>query len=462
VIERDYRSYSFWLDSCVDDLSPRPALSENVDVDIAILGAGFTGLWTAYYLTEKDPSLKIAVLEKDIAGFGASGRNGGWCSSNFVVSSDDLADRFGAGAARETQLAMNATVDEIEGVITKEGIQADFRKGGELQVALGPHHMNALNATMKGFERIGLPDQAYMLDADRVARRLRIAGAVAGIYYPQCAVVHPGKLVRGLARAVERRGVTIYEATAVKGYNSGRIRALITDHGVVRAHTMVLAGEAYLTRLKPLHRQLLPIYSLIVLTEPLSEAQWAEIGWQGHECVNSARYTVDYLSRTSDGRILFGGRGAPYHFGSRIDDAFDSHEATHALLQRLVTEWFPMLRGVRFTHKWGGPLGVARDWLTTATFDRNTGVASARGYTGQGVSTTNLTGRILADLITESDSPITSLPFVRHESPNWEIEPLRWLGASYVMRGLDRIDRRSERTGRPPTGRSLAERLVSH
>ena len=379
-----------------------------------------------------------------------------------MVGTEELAKRYGTDAARETQLAMNATVDEIERVVKKEGIQADFRKGGELQVALGPHHVNVLNATMKGFERIGLPDQACMLDADGVARRLRIAGAVAGIYYPQCAVVHPGRLVRGLARAVERRGVTIYESTAVKRYNSGRIRALITDHGVVRARTIVLAGEAYLTRLKPLHRQLLPIYSLIVLTEPLSEAQWAEIGWQGHECVNSARYTVDYLSRTSDGRILFGGRGAPYHFGSRIDDAFDSHESTHALLRRLVTEWFPMLAGVRFTHQWGGPLGVARDWLTTATHDRETGIASARAYTGQGVSTTNLTGRILADLITESDSPVTALPFVRHESPNWEIEPLRWLGASYVMRGLDRIDRRSERTGRPPTGRSVPERLSAH
>jgi len=240
------------------------------------------------------------------------------------------------------------------------------------------------------------------------------------------------------------------------------VRALITDQGIVRARTIVLTGEAYVARFKSLHRQVLPIYSLIVLTEPLSESQWSEIGWQGNECVNSARYTIDYLSRTRDGRILFGGRGAPYHYGSRIDDRFDAHAPTHALLRRLVTEWFPSLKGIRFTHQWGGPLAVARDWMATAGLDRMAGLAWARAYTGNGVATTNLSGRILADLITESDTPITRLPISGHRSPDWEIEPLRWMGASYVMRGLSNIDRQAERTGRPPTGRSLAERLAVH
>jgi glycine/D-amino acid oxidase-like deaminating enzyme len=204
------------------------------------------------------------------------------------------------------------------------------------------------------------------------------------------------------------------------------------------------------------------VYSLIVLTEPLTNAQWAEIGWQGHECLSSPRYTVDYLSRTVDGRILFGGRGAPYHFGSRIDDAYDRHGPTHAALRQMLVRWFPRLAGIRFTHAWGGPLGMPRDWMPTVSYDRASGIASARGYTGQGVATANLSGRLLADLICGADIPLATLPMVGHQPRPWEPEPLRWLGVRFVQRALMRIDDEAERTGRPPTGRSLAERLGSH
>jgi glycine/D-amino acid oxidase-like deaminating enzyme len=230
----------------------------------------------------------------------------------------------------------------------------------------------------------------------------------------------------------------------------------------VRARTIVLAGEAYLARLRKLRRQVLPIYSLIVLTEPLSVAQWAEIGWEGRECVASNRYTVDYLSRTADGRILFGGRGAPYHYGSRIEDAYDRHDPTHEMLCRTAREWFPAIEDARFTHAWGGPLAMPRDWMPTMSYDAASGIATAHGYTGQGVATANLSGRTLADLILDRDTSITRLPAVNHESRRWEREPLRWLGARYVQRGLLRADDRAERTGEPPTGKSLAERLSRH
>jgi len=224
----------------------------------------------------------------------------------------------------------------------------------------------------------------------------------------------------------------------------------------------VLAGEAYLTRFRELRRQLLPVYSLIVLTEPLSETRWAEIGWEGRECVSSNRYTVDYLSRTADGRVLFGGRGAPYHFGSRIKDEYDSHGPTHEMLRRTAKEWFPALEGARFTHAWGGPLGVPRDWMPTMAYDPASGLATARGYTGQGVATANLSGRTLADLILDRDTTITRLPTVNHRSRLWEPEPLRWLGVRYVQRGLMKVDDRAERTGEPALGKTLAERLARH
>jgi len=459
---KDYTGYSFWLETADDDLTPRPALDGSIDVDVAILGAGFSGLWTAYYLLRQEPSLRVALVEREIAGFGASGRNGGWCSAGFPVSAALLEQRFGREAARDLQRAMYDTVEEVGRVAAQEGIDAQYRKGGELLVARGRHHLAALEHEYATMERQGLSAHYQLLDAARTAARIRVSGAVASLFNPDCAVIHPGRLVRGLAQAVERRGGMIYEGTAVTNVVEGAKPALRTPRGDVRARTVVLAGEAYLARLPALRRQLLPVYSLIVLTEPLSAEQWACIGWDGHECVASPRYTVDYLSRTADGRLLFGGRGAPYHFGSRIVDAYDRHDRTHAILRAALVQWFPLLKGVRVTHAWGGALGMPRDWMPTMSYDPRRGVATARGYTGQGVATTNLSGRVLAQLITRGASPLLELPTVNHRSPHWEPEPLRWLGVRYVQRGLMRADAAAERSGRPPTGRTLPERLGRH
>ncbi|MBI4169825.1 MAG: FAD-dependent oxidoreductase, partial [Acidobacteria bacterium] len=373
----DYSSCSFWLETSGDDLTPRAPLDGSIDADVAILGAGYTGLWTAYYLLKRAPSLRVAVIEKEIAGFGASGRNGGWCSSRLNIGLDVLAERHGAEAARALVEHLCATVDEIGRVCAVETIDAGFTKTGALFVARWPHQVPAMREYAGAYERLGLGDHVRLLDAAETARRVRVRGARGAFSSPDYASVHPGRLVRSLARVVECLGATIYEQTPVTDYTIGRAPRLSTPRGDVRAATIVLAGEAYLTRLRRLRRQLLPIYSLIVLTEPLSEAHWEEIGWRGRECLASFRLTVDYLTRTADGRILFGGRGAPYHFGSGIADAFDRDAATHEVLRRMAREWFPCLEGVRFTHAWGGPLGIPRDWMPTSSFDRAAGLASA-------------------------------------------------------------------------------------
>ena len=459
---RDYRSYSFWLETAGEELVPRASLRGPAEADVAILGAGFTGLWTAYYLLKQEPSLRVVVLEAEIAGFGASGRNGAWCNAAFPVSPGELARRFGREAARELLLEMRGAVEEVGRVAEAEGIDAQYFRGGQLRVARGPSQLSGIEGTYGSFRTLGLEEGLRLLDAEETARHIRITGAEGALYNPHCATIHPARLVRGLARVVERLGGEIFEQTPVTDYATGGNPRLVTALGEVRARTVVLAGEAYLARLRKLRRQVLPIYSLIVLTEPLSERQWEEIGWEGRECVASNRYTVDYLSRTADGRILFGGRGAPYHYGSRIEDEYDRHEPTHEMLRRTAKEWFPALQGARFTHAWGGPLGVPRDWMPTMSYDPASGVATARGYTGQGVATANLSGRTLADLILGRDTAITSLPTVNHEPRPWEPEPLRWLGARYVQRGLMRVDDRAERTGEPPTGKTLAERLGKH
>ena len=460
--DEDYGSYSFWLETAGEDLAPRPSLSGPIEADVAVLGAGFTGLWTAYYLLLREPSLRVVVLESEIAGFGASGRNGAWCNSGFSVSPGELVRRFGKEAAKDLLLEMRGAVDEIGRVAAAEEIDAQYFRGGQLRIARGQAQVPGIQDAYEAARVLGIEEDLVLLGAEETAERVKITGARGALYNPHCATVHPARLARGLASAVERLGGEIFERTTVTDYEAGASPRLVTDVGGVRAGAVVLAGEAYLARLRKLRREVLPIYSLIVLTEPLSEARWAQIGWEGRECVASNRYTVDYLSRTADGRILFGGRGAPYHYGSRIKDDYDLHHPTHEMLRRTAREWFPALEGARFTHAWGGPLAMPRDWMPTMSYDPAQGVATARGYTGQGVATANLSGRTLADLILGRDTAVTRLPTVNHETRTWEPEPLRWLGARYVQRGLMKADDHAEQTGEPPTGKTLAERLGSH
>lgn len=456
---------SFWLEDAQDDLAPRPALEGDTRVDVVVVGAGFTGLWTALELLRRDPALDVLVCEAEVAGYGASGRNGAWLSPYIAVTPGELARRSSPAIARSTLEAMRETVDEVIRACNEEGIDAQARRGGLLRLARGPQELPAIEQALRQLEAIGARGDARALDAAEVADRVQVAGVLGALFDPNAAAIHPGRTVRGLARAVERRGGRIVEHTPVSDVaprQQGGSATVRTATGTVTADTVILASEAWLSQLPGHHRDLLPVYSLIVLTEPQPETVWGDIGWDGHELLSSHRYTVDYLSRTPDGRILFGGRGAPYHFGSRISPDFDRHGPTHTLLRDQLRTWFPMLADVRFSHAWGGPLGMPRDWMPTFHLDPDTGIGGAYGYTGQGVATSNLAGRVLADLILTGTTPYAELPMVDHRSRRWEPEPLRWLGARYLQGALTRLDARTARTGEPPSGRSLAERLLRH
>lgn len=456
---------TWWLADSGDDLTPRPPLDGDTTVDVVIVGAGFTGLWTAWYLLGTDPTLRVVLVEAETAGFGASGRNGAWLSPGIGVSPGELARRTSPATARATVLALRDTVAEIAAVCAREGIEAGLRRGGILRIARGAHEEPALLAGHASLVDLGLADDLALLDSDDLEERVRVADARGALFDPHGAVVHPGRLVRGLARRVEAAGATIAEGTRVTeitGRTIGTPARVVTDHSVVSADTVLLACEAWLPQLPGHARDVLPLYSLIVLTEPLDADRWDAIGWDGHECLASHRLTVDYLSRTEDGRVLFGGRGAPYHYGSQVAPEHDLHDPTHAELARQLTSWFPALEGVRLAARWGGPLAMPRDWMPTFHLDPMTGVGGAYGYTGQGVATSNLAGRVLADLVVHGRTPHEDLPMVGHRPRRWEPEPLRWLGARVVQQGLARADARAARTGRPPTGRTLAERLVRH
>jgi glycine/D-amino acid oxidase-like deaminating enzyme len=452
---KDYASYSYWLETCGDDLTPRPALDGSMDVDVAILGAGYSGLWTAYYLQAREPSLRIAIVEKEIAGFGASGRNGSWCTSHYPASYGAIAAHHGREAAVALYRAMAGSVDEVGRVAAAEGMDIHFVRGGAMTVARGPQQLPAVHDAHAEFAGLGLGDRVELLNKAQTNARVEIAGVQGAVFYKDAANIHPGRLVRGLARAVERLGAKIYEQTEVKDFAGGANPVLRTARGDLRAKTIVLCGEAYLTRLRKLHRTLIPVYSLMTLTEPLSAVDWTEIGWKNRECIDSARLTIECMAKTADGRILFGGRGAPYHYGSRIEDEFDRHAPTIHMFQQSVRTWFPRLRDVRFSRAWGGPLGAPRDFMPTMMYDPVAGIATARGYVGNGVATTNLAGRVLADLITERKNEITTLPCVNHRSPNWEPEPFRYLGVSGMQHAFWQIVRTAVREGGAPSGRSL-------
>ncbi len=455
-----YRDVSYWMAGVDDDLTPRPGLPGPRQVDVAVVGAGYTGLWTAYYLAAADPSLRVAVLEKEIAGYGASGRNGGWCSALLPTALPALARRHGRDAAVAMQRAMHATVDEVGRVAAAEGIDCHWHKGGTVTLARSPVQLARARAAVDEARAYGFgDDDLALLGPDEAARRCGATGVLGGTYTPHCAAIHPARLVRGLARAVERRGVTIHERTPVRRIRPG---AADTAAGTVRADVVVRATEGYTPALPGAGRALAPVYSLMVATGPLPASFWARVGLGARETFSDYRHLIIYGQRTADGRLAFGGRGAPYHFGSTTRPAHDREPRVFAALRRTLAELFPTLGEVPVSHTWGGPLGVPRDWSASVGLDRGTGLAWAGGYVGDGVGTANLAGRTLADLIRGVDSGLTALPWVGHRSPRWEPEPLRWMGMNaglWVMTSADAVE---ARTGRPSRRAAVFGRMLGH
>lgn len=455
-----YGGLSLWHETAGTDWAPRPALPGDRDADVAIVGGGLTGLWTAHYLAEADPSLRITVLESEVAGFGASGRNGGWCSALFPASHDSLAKLAGGGdsgrrAALAQHAAMRATVDEVERAATAEGIDAQVAKGGTIVLARSRAQWSRARAEVahaRTWDRG--EDDLRLLDRSEATAVLRGSGTRGATYTPDCAALHPARLVSGLAAAVERRGVTVHEGTRVTRIEPG---AAVTEHGTVRADVVVRATEGYTPGLAGHERAVVPVYSLIIATEPLSAATWDEIGLARRETFSDHRHLIVYGQRTADDRLVFGGRGAPYHLGSRVRPEFDRDERVFAGLYASLVELFPVLAGTRVTHAWGGALGIARDWTASVGLDRDSGLAWAGGYVGDGLSTTNLAGRTLRDLVLGRDTELTRLPWVGHRSQDWEREPLRWVGINAGLRAMTFADAEESLTRSP----SLVARAVA-
>ena len=434
---------SFWYADI--GLPPRrPALAGDTTADVCIIGAGYTGLWTAYYLKKANPALNVLVLEREFAGFGASGRNGGWLTGGFAWNHDTYLRQSSPAALRALVQAMEGTVDEVIRVAEAEGIAADILRTDELMVATNPAQLSRLKAEVTHRQRWG-ETRVSALNQKEISDRVAIPGALGAMVIGGVARVQPAKLVQGLARVVAALGVLIAEDTPVTAYAPGTVEM---PHGTVTAPVILRCTEGFTADLPGHHRDWLPLNSAQIVTAPLPPETWAKIGWQGHEILGDFANAYCYCQRTREGRIAVGGRGVPYRFGSRTDTGGAPGDETIRRLTAILHRHFPEAARHPIDHAWCGVLGVPRDWCASVGFARETGLGFAGGYVGVGVSTSNLAGRTLADLALGRETDLTALPWVNRKVRRWEPEPLRWLGVHGMYALYALADKRETRTGR--------------
>jgi len=452
-----------WWDTAASAAVSAPVPASTPDdlphaVDVAVVGGGYTGLWTAYYLMRANPGLDVLVLEGEHVGFGASGRNGGWVSALWPVSPEVLARRYGRAAALAQLAALRDTVDEVGRVDAEEGLGCGFVKGGTLAVARTAAQDERARAEAAHGAAWG--DGTVHLSAEETRERLAVARVRGATFNPNCARVQPRDLVDGLAAAVRRLGGRVVEGVPVARAGDGVV--VLAGGRRLSAHSVVLATEGWTPGLPGHGRDVVPVYSLMVATEPLPEDLWGRIGLADREVFTDHGHVRIYGQRTLDDRVAFGGRGAPYHLGSEVRPEFDHEEGVFTALRRTLASMLPALADVEFTHAWGGPLGIARDWHPSVTWDPGTRTGRAGGYVGDGVAASNLAGRTLADLVLGRGTAITSLPWVGHRSPRWEPEPLRWLGVNAGLQLARLADRDEARSGRQSRLGPVLGRLTGH
>ncbi|MFZ2228580.1 MAG: FAD-dependent oxidoreductase [Candidatus Nanopelagicaceae bacterium] len=398
--------------------------------DVLIVGGGFSGLWSAHRLITNDPSLKIAIVEKDQVGSGASGRNGGWASALYPVSDETLLTRCSQSQVDQLHKSLKAAIDEMGEFIEKSKIDCGFRKSGTLIVARNGGQLR----------RLQIESQSPLLSQEETRSRIGMSGALAASFTPDCAALNPAALVVGLAKTLEARGVAIFENSLAE---ISKRRKISVNGQAIKAKFVIRAIEAYHERT----RDQIPIYSLMIATEPLPEEVFDVIGIRNRETFAEASHLVTYAQRTADNRLAIGGRGAPYTWGSQRNDRSESHEKDHERLRTLAREWFPILKNFEFTHSWGGAVGVTRDWAPYVRTRR--GFGEMGGYAGDGVTISYLAAGAMADLITKEKSVRTSLPFVHWRNPRWEREPLRWLAVNGAIKLSALADKEERITHRP-------------
>jgi len=446
---------AWWLEDALareGDPPPAAALHGDATADVAIVGGGYTGLWTALALRERAPELRVALLEAEICGHGPSGRNGGFVHGYWAALGSIL-PVLGEEGALELARAGERIIPGIRAWAEERDEDVWLREGGMLEVSAAPAQDWVVERAVAAARGIAREDQAEALTSAEVAQRVSSPVFRGGVFYPECATVHPGLLVRALRRAVVDAGVTLHERTPVTAVRAGTPNELATPDGILRASEVVLATNAALTGWAPASRNLTNFGSYVVLTEPAPEAL-AEIGWTGGEAVVDGRMFLHYFRTTNDGRVLMGSGSGPIGFGGRIDDRFSRDLPTAARAEAALRRLLPGLAGVRVERAWGGPIDVSADHLPFFRTKPGTRIHYGAGYSGHGVGPSWLGGRILASLALGADDDWTRSPLAARAVPRLPREPFRRLGGGVVRRAIMSCET-AEEEGRSP---SLAAR----
>jgi glycine/D-amino acid oxidase-like deaminating enzyme len=441
---------SWWIEDALareGDPAPAPALGGEATADVAIVGGGYTGLWTALALRERAPRLGVTLLEAEICGHGPSGRNGGFVHG-YWASLASILPLLGEEQAIELAQAGERIVPGIRAWSEGRGEDVWLREAGMLEVSAALAQDAAVAKAVAAARGVGRDDQAVSLTADEVARRVSSPVFRSGVFFPECATVHPGLLVRALRRAALDAGVTLHEGTPVTGLRAGSPNELATPGGILRARDVVLATNAALTGWAPASRTLTNFGSYVVLTEPAPE-RLAEIGWTGGEAIVDGRMFLHYFRTTEDGRVLMGSGSGPIGFGGRIDDRFSRDVPTAQRAEAGLRRLLPGLRDVRVERAWGGPIDVSADHLPFFRTKPGTRIHYGAGYSGNGAGPSWLGGQILASLAVGADDEWTRLPLAVRDVPRLPREPFRRVGGGLVRWAIMACEA-AEEEGRKP------------
>lgn len=439
-MRRLHGSRIWWLETV--QRAPRPPLRGDLDVDVAIIGGGFTGLWTAYHLLSEDAACRVALLEREEIAYGASGRNGGFAMTLLDMSLAHLRRNHGDDAARAAHDAVAASVDEIGDTIARHAIDCEWVKGGLLVVATNRGQLARVEADLTTAEALGL-EGFRRLSAAEVRAEVDSPTYLGALEETHCGVCNPARLAAGLADVVASMGAHVFETTDVRDIVApGDRMVLVTPGGSVRAEQLVLATNAWAVGTPWFRRLVVPLYTYVVLTEPIPEARWETIGWARRQGIEDKRNYVHYYRRTADGRVLWGGGDGIVHFGRRIRPAYDRHDRIMGELVRTFHATFPQFADVRITHHWGGPVAMTVTFLPLFGTLPGGRIHYGLGYNGHGVAPSHTGGKILRDKVLGRPSDLTRLCFVDRPELRFPPEPLLWLGAELTRRALLRQDRR--------------------
>jgi glycine/D-amino acid oxidase-like deaminating enzyme len=438
---------SYWL--AASPAGPlRPPLRGSATTDVAIVGAGFTGLWTAIALTDTDPTLRVAVLEQESVGFGASGRNGGFCQASLTHGLANGIRHFPDELERLEQEGI-ANLAALVAFTQEHGIACDLEETGGLTVADQPHQVEEFRAWVDEAAEHG--EELLFLDREAVRAEVHSPLWQAGLYQPpgRDVILDPAKLARGLARVCDERGITIHEHTRIRAVErrAGGVRLTSEAGATIAAEHVVVATSAYSGWLRRLESQFVPVYDYVLVSEPMTPEQRASIGWQRRQGMSDANNQFHYFRLTADDRILWGGYDAVYYRGNGVGPRFDRRPATFDKLEAHFRRAFPQLADLPFPFRWGGAIDTTSRF--TVTFGQALGgrLTYALGYTGLGVGASRWAAGVVRDFIVRPDSDLLRLRFVRSRPFPFPPEPLRSLAVNAVRHELDRADRNEGRRG---------------